>query len=91
MAEVGVHLDDDRCTRLERDAEPVEVRATQTLLRRSVPNADPLIGRGETVGDRPGAVRRIVVDDEDASLRERREDGRRDRADIVGLVIRRLP
>src|SRR6185369_17326016 len=44
--------------------------------------------RGQLIGDPSRAVGRVIVDDEDVRLRQREQDGSRDRTDVVGLVVR---
>ena len=89
MAEVGVHLDDDAGAAVERGAEAVEVRPSETLLGLSVPHADPGVGLGQLVGQAAGAVRRVVVDHEQRRAWQGAEDRVRDRADVFGFVIGR--
>ena len=87
VAEVGVHLDDDAGTAIERGAEPVEVRPPETLLGLAVEDADARVGLGQLVGQAAGAVRRVVVDDEQRRARQGAEDRFGDRADVLGFVI----
>ena len=87
VAEVGVHLDDDAGAAIERRAEPVEVRPPETLLGLPVENADARVGLGQLVGQAAGAVRRVVVDDEQRRARQGAEDRVGDRADVFGFVI----
>ena len=54
---------------VERDAEPVEVGATEALLGGPMPDADPRVGGGELVGELAGPVGRAVVDDEEGRRR----------------------
>ena len=89
MAEVGVHLDDDRGAALERAGEAVEIGAAEALLDRAVADPDARVGRGQLVGELAGAVRRAVVDDEQRRAREGLEDGGGDRADVLGFLVRR--
>ncbi len=89
MAEVGVHVDDDRGAPVEGHAEPIEIRPTQALLRLAVANADARIGGRELIGDLAGAVGRAVVDDEKRRRGQHVEHGGRDRSDVLGLVVGR--
>ena len=68
-------------------AEAVEIGAAQALLGRPMTDTDARIGDGEPVGKVAGAIRRAVVHDEQRGLRQGVEDGGRDRADVVGLVV----
>ena len=53
-----------------------------------VQDLDPLLGGGNPVGDLPGPVGRVVVDDEDPRvLGQLREDGGDEGLDVLGLVI----
>ena len=58
MAEVGVHLDDEAGAAVERDAEPVEVGATEALLRRPDAARGPG-GRPRRGRRRAGRCRRV--------------------------------
>jgi len=53
---VGVHLEDDRRTSVERDLEAVEVGPTEPLLGRAMTHADPGVGGRQLVGDAASAV-----------------------------------
>jgi hypothetical protein len=53
-----------------------------------VQHAHALVPRGVRVGERAGAVRRAVVDDEDVRVRERGEDRGDDRVEVLALVVR---
>ncbi len=89
VAEVGVHLDDGRRSAGERHAEAVEVGPAETLLQPAVADPDAQIDRRQRVGQVPGPVGRIVVDHEQRRRRQGGQDGRRDRLDVVGFVVRR--
>ena len=68
VREVAVHLEDQLGAVRERLPERGEVRRPEALLPRPVENVDVgELGR-ELVGELPGAVRRAVVDDEDARI-----------------------
>jgi hypothetical protein len=64
VAEVGVHLADAFVAAFEGEAEAGQVGGAEALLALAVQHVDARIGGGEAVGDRTGAVRRAVVDDE---------------------------
>ena len=89
MRPVGVHLDDDRRAARERDAEPVEVRLAQALLRLAMPDADPRVVRAELLGQRAGPVGRAVVDDEQRRAGQALEDRGRDPGQVLRLVVGR--
>ena len=69
--------------------EAVEVGAAEALLEGAMADPDPRVGGGQRVGQPSGAVGRAVVDDEQRRGRQRREDGGRDRPDVLGLVVGR--
>jgi hypothetical protein len=52
-----------------------------------VADEDPGVGARQAVGDRTGPVGRAVVDDEERRAGGRRENGRGDRREILGLVV----
>ncbi len=89
VAEVGVHLDDDRGAAGDGDAEPVEVGPAETLLGGPVADADPRIGGRQIVGQPAGPVGRPVVDHEEGRSRELLEDRRGDRPEVLRLVVGR--
>ncbi len=63
---VGIHLDDHRRAPVQGLAEAVEVGAAEALLRGAVPDPDPPVLGREPVGELAGAVRRAIVDDQQA-------------------------
>jgi hypothetical protein len=65
VGEVGVHLHDQLGARLERVAEPGHVGLAEPLLAGPVQNLDRLQLRGQVVGQLPGSVGRVVIDDQD--------------------------
>ena len=69
--------------------EAIEIGAAEALLVRPMPDPDPWVGGGQRVGQPSGAIGRLVVDDEQRRVRQRREDGGRDRLDVLGLVVGR--
>ena len=89
VAEVGVHLDDDLGAALERDREPVEVGAAEALLGSPMADQDPLVGRGQLIGDPTGPIGRRVVDHEQRRPGQGRQDRLRHGPDVVGLVVGR--
>jgi hypothetical protein len=84
VAEVGVHLDDGHGPRLVEDPlEPVAIRDPQALLGPAVEDLDLRVRRGEGVRHLPGAVGRIVVNDQDVSFGK----GREHRGDDLGQIL----
>jgi hypothetical protein len=86
---VGVHLDHHPGAAVQRDPEPVEVRAAQALLPGPVVDVDPRVVRREAVGQVAGPIGRAVVDDEQRGPGEGVEDGGRDRLEVLALVVGR--
>ncbi|EAU64893.1 hypothetical protein STIAU_5457 [Stigmatella aurantiaca DW4/3-1] len=87
VAEVRVHLDDVGVARIERPAEGGQIGAAKPLLLLPVKHPDArLLGR-QRVGDLPGAIRRVVIDDEDVhpglGLEHRTGDG----LDVLRFVV----
>ena len=76
MGPVGVHLDDPLRATRERDAEAVDVRASEALLAGAVEHLDARLTGRELVGDGAGAVWRRVVHDEQRGAGQRVEDRR---------------
>ena len=66
MGEVGVHLQQQVGALGERAVEAGQVRGADPLLALAVQHLDLLDLGGEAVGDRAGAVGRVVVHHEDA-------------------------
>ena len=67
----------------------VEVGPAEALLRRAMADPDPGVDGGQAVGDRAGPVRRAVVHDQERRSWQRRQDRHADRAEVLGLVVRR--
>jgi hypothetical protein len=77
-------------TAIQRGVEAGDVRARQAALAGSVQDADVPMAGGEVVGDRAGAVRGVVVDDEDRRLDRRGlPDGGDQRRQVLGLLVGR--
>jgi hypothetical protein len=92
VREVGVHLDDALRARRERVPEARQVGLPEPALAGPVEHLDDAELRADALGDRAGAVRRGVVDDEDAMvlrrrLREHLGDAAQQPLDRSGLVI----
>ena len=64
MGEVGVHLQHQAGAGLERPVESGDVGGAEAFLVRPPQNLDLLVPGGEPLGDLPGAVGRVVVDDQ---------------------------
>ena len=65
MGEVGVHLQYEAGAGLERPVESGDVGGAEAFLARPPQNLDLLVPGGKPLGDLPGAVGRVVVDDQD--------------------------
>ena len=72
VAEVGVHLDDDRGAAGERHARSRRDTPGRGPAWPPVADPDPRVGGGQTVGQLAGAVGRAVVDDEQRRARAAR-------------------
>ena len=89
MRQVGVHLADDVGVARQHAAERVDVGAAEAPAPAAVQHLHPpRMLAGEGVGDRAGAVGRVVVDDEHAvvALSEHVRDQHRE---VVALVVGR--
>jgi hypothetical protein len=84
---VRVHLDHGLVPVLARPAEPGHVGGAQALLAGPVQDVHGRVGGGEPVGDLAGAVRAVVVGDEDVHLGYRPPQPIDDDLDVVGLVV----
>ena len=71
MRSISIHLDDDVVSMLERPGEACEICSTQAFLAKSVHHLDVVIGRCDLVSQLAGAVRRIVISNQDESLGHR--------------------
>ena len=83
MGEVGVHLEDVVVALREGILEAGEVGGAEPQLARTVQDVDPAGARAlQLVGDLPGPIRRVVVDDQhgEIALGE-------NRADQVGQIL----
>src|SRR2546421_332799 len=85
---VGVHLHDRLVPVLAGPREAGHVRRAQALLTGPVQDVDLLVGGGQLVGDRTGAVRAVVVGHQDVDLGDRLAYPADDDPDVLGLVVR---
>ncbi len=89
MAEIGV---DDADDRRPRRLESFDNRRAEPELAAAMNHLDP-VPRRELVSERPGSVRRVVVDDHElaveASLRVRGEYGLDEIREPIALVVGR--
>jgi hypothetical protein len=86
---VSVHLDQHGVAALQAPGEASHVRGGQALLAQAVQHVDVIVGCREPVRDRPCAVRRVVISDEDVGLRNGGTHPRGDALDVLHLVVRR--
>ena len=90
MGEVGVHLQHQAGAGLERPVESGDVGGAEAFLARAAQDLDLLVPGREPLGDLPGAVGRVVVDDQHpARGRHLGQDRLDDRLDIRRLVVGR--
>ena len=89
MRAVRVHLHDHAVTALEGPAEPGDVCLAQARLLRPVHDLDVRIGLGQLVRDVAGAVRAVVVHDQQVGLGQRGPDPAGDRFQVLPLVVSR--
>ncbi len=87
MRPVGVHFDHDVVASLGRPGEPGEVGAAEAVLLAAMKDVDARIARRQRVGDGPGAVGRVVVDDQDIDGGNGREQVCDHAFDAGGLVV----
>ena len=88
MGEVGVHLEDEVGPLLEGPGEARGVGPAEPLLALPVEDRHAAgVGRGEGVGDLPGAVGGAVVHDEDPELPRLVEDARGDEGEVLPLLV----
>ena len=91
VGEVRVHLEHELGPGAKRPPEPGEVRGADPLLLAPVQHLDVLALDGEPIGELTGAVRGVVVDDEEPVIgRGGRERARRrldDRLEVLHLVV----
>ncbi len=90
MREVGVHLQHQRGVGGQGAPEAGDVGGAEPFLVGAVEDADVLVLLGQPIGDLPGAVGGVVIDDEDVGggwqlLTHRAEEG----LDVLGLVVGR--
>jgi hypothetical protein len=94
VREVGVHLDQQLGAGLQRVREPGHIRLAEAALGRAMQDLDRWQRRRELIGDRPGPVRRVVVDDQDPVIAAGRtlelaERGAQGSLEVRGLVVGR--
>ncbi len=89
MRAVRVHLHHHAVAALERPVEPGDVRLAQAGLLRPVHDLHVRVGLGQLVRDVTGAIRAVVVDDQQVGRRERRPDPARDGLKVLPLDVRR--
>src|SRR5690606_41883832 len=84
---VGVHLDDGAVAAPGGPLERGEVGRAQAPFLGAVEDVDAPVVRGERVGEVPGAVGRVVVDDEHVRLGARAAGGGDGVLEVVALVV----
>ena len=90
VGEVAVHLEHELGAQPERVAEACEVGRAEPFLTRPVEDVDVVVPGGKPVGDLAGPVRRVVVDDQDVQVLERKTAERPNhRLEVLVLVVGR--
>ena len=77
VAEVGVEVEEQVVAVLDGEAHGREDGRAQAELAGAVDDVDPRVGGGQLVGERAGAVGRVVVDDQDVGVRAGARGSRR--------------
>src|SRR4051794_27930911 len=87
MRSVGVHLHESVVLVVrEAPAEAGPIGHSQALLGRPVQHVDRGVGFGQPIGDPAGAVRRIVVDDENVGVGRTSAQLAHEPLDVLGLI-----
>ena len=90
VGEVAVHLEHELGALGERPVEPGDVGAPEPFLALAVEDGHPLQLLSEPVGEVAGAVRRAVVDHEDAAaIRQHIGKGAHHAFEVLDLVVGR--
>src|ERR1700761_8165506 len=87
MRAVRVHLHDGVVALLKSRLEARNVRGSKTRLPGTVEHMNVLVHGSELVGDLPGPVRAVVIDDEQVRAGNREPQTGRDKTYIVPLVV----
>ena len=88
VAEVAVHLNDAQAFRVpQRLDEPGPIGRSEARFLFTVQDAHPLVGCGQRIGEYPGSVRGIVVDNEDLAVPHDLQHGIDERRNVVALVV----
>ena len=86
---VGIHLHQHLVVALQAPVEAGAVGGQQAVLAGAVQHVDLVVGGGELVGLRAGAVRRVVVHDEDVHGILRSQHALDDKREVLHLVVGR--
>ena len=89
MGAVGIHLDEDVVAVVQTPVEPGKVSGTEAFLALAMHDENVIVCRRQTVRDLTGAVRRIVIGDENIDLRISAAGARDNSLDILRLVVGR--
>ena len=89
VGEVDVHRHDDVVALVEGDGEALAVGAAETLLARPAQQLDLTVVGRHLLDQGGGAVRAVVVDDEDVGVGDGRAHGPQERGHVLPLVVRR--
>jgi hypothetical protein len=88
VREVRVHLEQVLVAGAQPVAKSLEVSGAEPELAGAVHHRDARVASRQLVEDAAGAVRRVVVHEQDVGVGQHFEDRRGDRADVVALVVR---
>ena len=87
MREVGIHRDDDVVAAAQHLVEPGPIRTSQTSFARAVQDVDAAEFLGQAIGDQPGSVGAVVVDNDDVRVGRCLPNGTQERLDVLRFVV----
>jgi hypothetical protein len=87
VREVAVHRHDDLVPLVERHLKSVSIGSTESGLAGAVQHLHAAEFGGSGLGQRAGAIRAVVVDDEDVGIGRGTADSPKEVGDVVGFVV----
>src|SRR5919199_4685021 len=87
MGEVGIHLDDELVVVGQRVLEAFHVSSGESLLAPALYHPHPARLPGKRLGQRSGAIRRPVIDDEDVKFAVCSQDFKDQAREVLTLVV----